>query len=228
VKEHIQRYKQTIRYTDEFIRELDVQMKNTLGCENYLLCIVGDHAEAFGEHGLYGHERLAFEEVLRVPWVMKGRFIDKGRKVNRNTASIDIAPTLLSAAGCELDDQSQSMDGVNTLAYKGNKRKLYFSGWLQESPTGFVLGDKKYFHNPQTQKSVMYNLKKDPQERNRKILNEKKAETLKKDLFEFRRNSLFKIEHPKTSEIILYDRWRCKSYQRLCEAEYIPEEKTQE
>lgn len=221
----IERYKQTIRYTDQFLRELDARLKNIFPDDDYVLCIVGDHGEAFGEHGFKGHERIGYEEVLRVPWVMRGRSLEAGKRVDTNTSSVDFAPTLLSALGYEID--KSDMDGVDVLSYKGKKRKLYFSGWLQESPLGFVRGDEKYIYNPQTKKMVKYNLAEDPNELYRTIIEGKEAETLRNELFEFRKKSVFKIDQTEEGEKVLYDKWRCKWKQRVSEAEYIPEEQAE-
>ena len=32
-----------------------------------ILCVSGDHGEAFEEHRFQGHERVAYEEVLHIP-----------------------------------------------------------------------------------------------------------------------------------------------------------------
>jgi arylsulfatase A-like enzyme len=222
----IERYKQTIRYTDQFLRELDVRLKNIFPDDDYVLCIVGDHGEAFGEHGFKGHERIAYEEVLHIPWVMRGRCMESGKEIEENTSSVDFAPTLLSVLGYEVD--KGDMDGVDVLSYTGGERKLYFSGWLQESPIGFVQGENKYFYNPQTKKVLRYNLAEDPAELNRTVIEGKRAEKLRKELFEFRKNSIFKIDQAREGEKLLYNKWRCRWKDRVSEAEYIIEEKDQQ
>ena len=67
-KEPLERYQQSITYTDKFLAALDVELGNLGITDNTIFCVIGDHGEAFGEHGLLGHERIAFDEVLRVPF----------------------------------------------------------------------------------------------------------------------------------------------------------------
>ncbi|HPO10036.1 MAG TPA: two-component regulator propeller domain-containing protein, partial [bacterium] len=55
------RYRQTIAYTDKFIQALDVELASLGLADDTIFCVVGDHGEAFGEHRIHGHERVAYE-----------------------------------------------------------------------------------------------------------------------------------------------------------------------
>ena len=54
-KEPLERYKQAIFYTDKFLSELDVKLGSLGLADNTIFCVIVDHGEAFGEHGLLGH-----------------------------------------------------------------------------------------------------------------------------------------------------------------------------
>lgn len=62
----ISAYDDTIRYSDEFLRRLQ---EDTTGSTPAIV-IHSDHGEAFGEHGIHGHERYLFEENVHVPFVV--------------------------------------------------------------------------------------------------------------------------------------------------------------
>lgn len=58
-------YDDSIRYTDEFIGRLTDDADG-----DPLIAITGDHGEAFGENGVYGHGPEVSEEMLHVPFVV--------------------------------------------------------------------------------------------------------------------------------------------------------------
>ena len=69
--------------------------------ESTLVIYMGDNGFAFGEHGLID-KRTAYEESMRVPMVMQcPELFPGGEKVEQVVANLDIAPTVLSAAGLQ-------------------------------------------------------------------------------------------------------------------------------
>jgi arylsulfatase A-like enzyme/Flp pilus assembly protein TadD len=64
-----------------------------------LVVVTADHGEALGEHGEATHGLFAYEATLHVPLIvwMKGSL--SGRSLDRPVGHVDIAPTILSAAG---------------------------------------------------------------------------------------------------------------------------------
>jgi len=58
-------YEDTIRYTDEFVGRADRDFAG-----DPLMVVHGDHGEAFGDHGMYGHGRDLYEELTDVPLVV--------------------------------------------------------------------------------------------------------------------------------------------------------------
>ena len=63
-----------------------------------IVIYMGDNGFAFGEHGLID-KRTAYEESMRVPLLMSGGGLPAGTTVEEVVANIDIAPTILDAAG---------------------------------------------------------------------------------------------------------------------------------
>lgn len=60
---------------------------------------MGDNGFMFGEHGLID-KRAAYEESMRVPLVARcPSLFPAGRSIEQVVANIDIAPTMLAAAG---------------------------------------------------------------------------------------------------------------------------------
>lgn len=60
-------YDDSIRYVDAFLE----QLRGDVGDET-VIAVHGDHGEAFGEHGTYGHEPYLYDENVHVPLVIDG------------------------------------------------------------------------------------------------------------------------------------------------------------
>lgn len=70
-----------------------------------LVVFVADHGEEFHEHGGFEHGRTLYEEVVRVPLIVRipGR-TRAGRRVSRLVRQIDVLPTVLGALGLEVPE----------------------------------------------------------------------------------------------------------------------------
>ena len=67
---------------------------------NTLIIFAGDNGYFYGEHGLNDERRLAYEESARIPIVARfPRLIPAGSTPEQLVLNIDIAPTVLEAAG---------------------------------------------------------------------------------------------------------------------------------
>jgi arylsulfatase A-like enzyme/tetratricopeptide (TPR) repeat protein len=64
-----------------------------------LVLVTSDHGESLGEHGEATHGVFVYDATLRVPWVMAGPGIPRGRVSPVVARGIDVAPTLLDYAG---------------------------------------------------------------------------------------------------------------------------------
>ena len=70
--------------------------------DNTIVVVAGDQGYFYGEHGLGGERRLAYEESARIPIVIRyPPLIPAGTTPEPLTMNIDLAPTLLELAGSE-------------------------------------------------------------------------------------------------------------------------------
>jgi arylsulfatase len=65
-------YEDAVQYADAFLERL----QSDLG-DDPIIAVHGDHGEAFGEHGSYGHEPYLYDENVHVPLVVCN--VDSGR-----------------------------------------------------------------------------------------------------------------------------------------------------
>jgi arylsulfatase A-like enzyme len=88
---------------DEGIGEILKALAEKELLERTLLIFTSDHGYFYGEHGLSVERRLAYEEAIRIPLLMRyPPLIKPGRTLDALTLSIDIAPTLLDVAAAPL------------------------------------------------------------------------------------------------------------------------------
>ena len=213
-KEPLERYRQAIFYTDKFLAELDVELGNLGLADNTILCVIGDHGEAFGEHGLLGHERIAFDEVLRIPFCLRAPFlVETGVRITEPASSIDLTPTLLGLLGFETE--SIGFDGVDLLKPVPQDRRVYFTGWMQEGPAGFIEGNRKFIYNPTNKTTCVYDLTADPKELNRIELPKLKANKMAEEIVAWRKSTVFRIDQQRTGKKELFNHWICRWTDRV-------------
>ena len=100
-----------VKLMDEEIGKIIRILKETGEYDNTLILFTTDHGDYLGNHGFLYKGFPAFEEVYNVPMIVKlpdGRC--GGRRMGALVSHIDIAPTILEAAGIE---PCGEMDGVS-------------------------------------------------------------------------------------------------------------------
>ncbi len=223
-KEPIERYRQSISYVDSFLAALDVELARLGLTNDTIFCVVGDHGEAFGEHGQLGHALIAFDEVLRIPFCLRAPFlIEPGTKVTQPVSSVDLTPTILGLLGFEIE--KVGFDGIDALGFVPDDRKVYFSGWMQEGSSGFVQGGRKFIYNPADRSACVYDVYNDPLELNRLELSEQEAQGIADEIIAWRKSTILEINQQRSGRKVLFDRWLCRWTNRVCSAKYQKSDK---
>ena len=220
-RDPLQRYRQAILYTDKFLAALDVELAKLNLTDKTILCVIADHGEAFGEHGLLGHERIAFDEVLRIPFCLRAPFLIQPKTtVTYAVSSVDLAPTLLALLG--FGTEAAGFDGTNALGPIPDDRKVYFSGWLRQSPAGFVKANRKFIYYPANKMVSVYDLSADPLELSPTELPEQQQREIADDIINWRQDSIFLLDQQRLGEKTLFDTWLCRWNSRIASAKYRP------
>jgi len=93
-------YDSSIYWTDHNIGRIMEGLRDLRLIDRTLVVIVSDHGEAFFEHGIEGHARNLYKEVLTTPWIIIPPVtLDRGVVVNRRVANVDVWPTMLDMLG---------------------------------------------------------------------------------------------------------------------------------
>ena len=89
---------------DDSLARLTDMLRQTGELESTIIIFTSDHGYFYGEHGLSAERRLAYEETLRIPLIVRfAPLVRPGSRVGPLTLSVDLAPTLLDLAGVEPD-----------------------------------------------------------------------------------------------------------------------------
>jgi arylsulfatase A-like enzyme len=93
-------YDGEISYWDAQLGQLLAYLQGVHLLDNALVIVTSDHGEMFGEHGKYTHRNSLYEEVLRVPLLMRYTgVISPAMVVETPVQSMDIMPTVLDLVG---------------------------------------------------------------------------------------------------------------------------------
>ena len=213
LKDPQQRYRMLIAYTDAFLKELYDRICEITADRKLIFCVVGDHGEAFGQHSRYGHARVPYEEATKVFWIMSGDNVQHGRKINLPVSNLDVTPTLLNIIG--FDISKGTFDGVNALRKISPNRKIYFSTWMDNGPTGYICGQRKLIYDPTNELVIKFDLSQDPAELAGQIFQKEKLLDFQKDITEILswQNQMFiNPDHGKIEKYQrIFDNWLCQT-----------------
>ncbi len=158
------RYNGEIAYADDLIGDLLEQLKKRGLWDKSVVIFTADHGEAMGEHGYYfchGHDLT--EDLIHVPLIMHVPGMDHVQKVDELVSIIDLAPTVLAAAG--LEDELKGA-GMNLLPLiEGRERRLDREHIIAEDLSNricFRSREMKYIAGPDGER--LYDLSVDPDE----------------------------------------------------------------
>jgi arylsulfatase A-like enzyme len=101
-------YDGCINYVDTRLAELAAFLKERDLYDRTLIVVTTDHGEEFMDHGLLLHVRGGYEELVRIPLVMKlpGSTV-VGKRVSQLATMVDVVPTILDVLGIPIPEQAQ-------------------------------------------------------------------------------------------------------------------------
>jgi len=124
-------YLRCLSAVDDGLGELyDLLQKKGI-LDKTVIVFAGDNGFFHGEHGK-GDKRLAYNESMRIPLVMRyPKMAEAGKTVSEMVLNADIAPTFLEMAGVTIPEQMQGKSVVPLLLGKneGWRKSFLFTYW---------------------------------------------------------------------------------------------------
>ncbi|CAM4392134.1 sulfatase-like hydrolase/transferase [Zobellia roscoffensis] len=190
VKVHRQEYYALLSHMDEQIGKILDALEESGKMENTYIFFGADHGISVGHHGLIGKQSM-FDHSVRIPMMVVGPGIPKGKVLGQDVYLQDIMATTLELADVDKPDHVQFhsfMDIVN-----GERENSHYSGiyGAYENVQRMIRKDGfKLLVYPKIEKVLLFDMEEDPNEMNDLADRPeyiKKVETLFTDLLELQK-----------------------------------------
>lgn len=160
------RYKNNLAYADSITHELLERLKQYGLFEDSLIIITSDHGEAFGEHKDLMHRTHVYDEMIRVPLIMRVPGLNH-REISEQVGLIDLLPTLIELLDLRLPEGEIEFQG-RSIAYllaglDSPPLEYYYSRAVgPKSHFSLKGGRYKYVHEPGSE--YLFDIVEDPGE----------------------------------------------------------------
>ncbi len=156
----LNRYLNALRETDQALGELLAALEQQQVLDSTLVVVVGDHGEAFGEHGHYVHGVDLYEEETHVPLILINRRLFHGESDSTLGGIIDLAPTILDILGYPVPGTWQG----RSLFDPERTGRVYLFTSRSRVLFGYREGTRKFIYDAGANIAELYDLQIDPAE----------------------------------------------------------------
>jgi arylsulfatase A-like enzyme len=168
-------YDAEIYFNDLHFGEFMSVLKERGLYDESVILVVSDHGEEHLDHGLGGHSRQLFNEVVHVPVLIKlPRSAHAGTRVASPASLIDIVPTILSLTCQPVPEELEGIDlmpfisdessnqGPRPIFFALNKKNIDGIWYISR---GVIVGKDKYIEetSPRSRK-MLFDIEGDPRE----------------------------------------------------------------
>jgi choline-sulfatase len=166
----MEKYDYEIAFTDLWVKKLFDEVKALGLAKNTAIVVCADHGEAWGEHKQYFHGTDLYEEQTRVPLIIAipGQ---TPRVIDDQVELVDVAPTLLDLVGAPIPAAMRGRSLLPRIEGKALPGAPIFAeqmpatAWPHQAAM-MVDGDHKLIHRISDRRWELYDLKRDPGEKN--------------------------------------------------------------
>jgi arylsulfatase A-like enzyme len=160
-----------IAYTDHYLGLIFQKLKELGLWDRTLVIVTADHGDEFFEHGDKGHRRTLYDEVIKVPLIIKlPRRRHGNQKISSQVSTIDVAATILDVAGMEIPEEMQGQSLLPPI--KGDRKSAprYAFSELSMVLESLRTNRWKLLYNREAGVSTILDLKSDPAERHTRLI----------------------------------------------------------
>lgn len=122
-------YASEVRFTDYWIGQFLDTLWARIPRNKTCLVFLSDHGESLGEHGTWGHGKNVLQPNLRIPLIIIGPGIPRGKRTRFPASIVDLMPTILALArikeppGC----RGKNLLGVWDKPISNQRRRFAFA-----------------------------------------------------------------------------------------------------
>ena len=182
----VQSYLACVSFVDEQVGRVITALDNGEYGDNTYIVLFSDHGFHLGEKERYA-KRSLWEDGTRVPLIIVGPGIEKGKVCNKPVQLLDVYPTLLELTNLKSDSKLEGHSLVSLL--KNTKSEWSHFARTSFGPGNYSITSEDYrFIQYVDGSEEFYNHKIDPQEWDNQIDNSKYKEVIKKHRSEIPKN----------------------------------------
>ncbi len=97
----VSNYKEEVQHLDKHLGEFFDWLEKKGYFENTVVVICSDHGDAFGEHGEFSHPHRLYDELIRVPLIIRSPEVRQGRVIETEVSLVDVLPTIIDILSIE-------------------------------------------------------------------------------------------------------------------------------
>lgn len=181
IRTHRKEYYALVSHTDEQVGRILKALDDAGVADQTMIIFTSDHGLAVGRHGLMGKQSM-FEHSMRVPFVIAGPRVPKGKIVNERIYLQDAVATALDFA--EADCDGIDFKSLRPLMV-GSQQKHYdaiYGAYEAGSQRAVIDGKDKLILYPKGKVALLFDLEKDPLEKD-PVAQSPASDAIKKRLF---------------------------------------------
>jgi arylsulfatase A-like enzyme len=156
-------YDNSLAYADVQLGRLIAALKKNGRWDSTVVAVLGDHGEAFYEHGFGAHGGLLFGEVTHVPLIIHVPHIAPARDT-LPASSIDVMPTILGILKLPPHPSYQGIDLAKKSA-RLNRPRFSLTQTAMADQVGIDQDHWKLLFDLRTSSARLYDLRNDPGEK---------------------------------------------------------------
>jgi len=164
-KDHVRAlYDSNVSYQDDLVGKLIEKLQAWGVWDRTMLIITADHGDEQWEDGRVGHGGSERESLIHVPLIIHYPPMFPAARITAGTEGVDIVPTVADALGLATDPEWQGMSLVGMANGTVGYPVMAFSSQYENAHSGRIGHWKLKVIGTQTPR--LYNLARDPDERN--------------------------------------------------------------
>lgn len=161
------RYYNNLRYGDFVVKQLLDELKANGLYEDSLIIVTADHGEALGEHREFGHNTSVYEEMIRVPLIMRMPGVEQ-KNVERTVGLIDMFPTFIDMFGLQNEPVAFQGRSLAPLFSGGSiaEKDYYYARTFHATKLYFMMRGERFKYISEDYRDKLIDLANDQEEIN--------------------------------------------------------------